>query len=295
MNFDGEPVLGLASESGNSVVFDNSVLGDTQAANEFDPSSNTGDTYTGSMELLPAQIATSLRDECDTSFSGDTFIDTPLVNETVSFDTWTWPHNIIQPQLGNDLQAPWSTWTTNFEQQRNMSAPKSDDRFSFRANNCLELLHPSSEVVKHTSNLVMQALRSYPLMMLRRETLPPFIHPHWHRQSIPALPEPISNCMSIAHMYTFRSEETKPFLWRTITTEHKRFRKQVPDSYPYFLSNTNNLSKTVRDVVPSRLVGGSTGKDNLHDHAVCGWCTRAYRVESAAGCNISGQQLLALF
>ncbi|KAH8904194.1 hypothetical protein BR93DRAFT_971259 [Coniochaeta sp. PMI_546] len=43
---------------------------------------------------------------------------------------------------------------------------------------------------------------------------------------MPCLPEPVSSCMSVAHMYAFRSEETRPFLWRTVQAEDERFLAQ---------------------------------------------------------------------
>jgi hypothetical protein len=80
--------------------------------------------------------------------------------------------------------------------------------------------------------LIVQTLRSYPIMMLRRETFPPFIHPQWQSQSVPALPVPLANCMSIAQLFASRTLETKPFLWNLILTETKRFVDEVRASFP---------------------------------------------------------------
>jgi hypothetical protein len=79
-------------------------------------------------------------------------------------------------------------------------------------------------------DLVIQALRSFPTMMLRRETFPWFIHPHSHLLATPArasLPEALSTCMSIAQMFALRTFDTKRFLWRTISAECRRCGNEV--------------------------------------------------------------------
>ncbi|KAF4333500.1 C6 finger domain protein [Fusarium beomiforme] len=78
--------------------------------------------------------------------------------------------------------------------------------------------------LKHVSRVIMQMLYAYPQMMLRRQTFPPFIHPHWHEKY---LPEPLANCMSIAQLFAVRTSETQPFLWRMVAAEEERFREKV--------------------------------------------------------------------
>ncbi|CAF3506718.1 unnamed protein product [Fusarium graminearum] len=78
--------------------------------------------------------------------------------------------------------------------------------------------------LQHASRIVMQMLYSYPRMMLRRQTFPPFIHPHWHQEH---LPEALGNCMSIARLFESRTPETVSFLWKTIIAEQTRFREKL--------------------------------------------------------------------
>lgn len=78
--------------------------------------------------------------------------------------------------------------------------------------------------LQHASRVIMQMLYAYPQMMLRRQTFPPFIHPHWHEKR---LPDTLATCMSIAQLFAARTPETEPFLWRTISAEEERFREQV--------------------------------------------------------------------
>ncbi|KAM5383582.1 hypothetical protein ACJZ2D_002031 [Fusarium nematophilum] len=76
------------------------------------------------------------------------------------------------------------------------------------------------------ANLILQTLYAFPQMMLRRQTFPPFIHPHWH---MPCLPETLANCMSIAQLFAARTPETRAFLWKTISAEEDRFRRELLD------------------------------------------------------------------
>lgn len=83
----------------------------------------------------------------------------------------------------------------------------------------LARLPVSNSISQHSATVVMQALRAFPQMMLRKPTFPPFIHPHCHCYP---LPKPLAHCMSIAHIYVSSSVETRPFLWHSIKQEQQR-------------------------------------------------------------------------
>lgn len=88
----------------------------------------------------------------------------------------------------------------------------------------------SNPVSKFTANIIMQTLYSFPQMMLRRETLPPFIHGHWYHASgatEPTLPKPLVNCMGLAQVFAAHNLETRSFLWRTVQTEQRSMAEQV--------------------------------------------------------------------
>jgi hypothetical protein len=89
----------------------------------------------------------------------------------------------------------------------------------------LTALKQSSPEAEASATILMHCIRSYPQMMLRRQTFPPFIHPHWHT----GLPENLVNCMSIAQLFVTRTLENSPFLWRTIDNEVSRFKNEVRD------------------------------------------------------------------
>ncbi|KAH8662550.1 hypothetical protein BX600DRAFT_466558 [Xylariales sp. PMI_506] len=85
---------------------------------------------------------------------------------------------------------------------------------------CLTRVPKPQILDRQVARLIMQVLRTYPLMMVRRETLPPFIHPHLHRAQ---LPSPLVNCMGIASLFASRTVETRPYLWHMIRNETRRF------------------------------------------------------------------------
>ncbi|KAM0331271.1 hypothetical protein ACHAQA_002941 [Verticillium albo-atrum] len=79
-------------------------------------------------------------------------------------------------------------------------------------------------IIRHISpaarvncNLILQTLRSFPTMMLRRSTFPPFIHP-----GDGPLPARLASCMGVAAMFASRTDDTRPFLWRAVREEQER-------------------------------------------------------------------------
>lgn len=88
----------------------------------------------------------------------------------------------------------------------------------------LENLHPGILSSNSAIDQLTHAIHAFPQMMMRRQTFPPFIHAHWHMSE---LPETLANCMSIAQIYSTRTPETRPFLWRMIGVELQRFQGEV--------------------------------------------------------------------
>jgi hypothetical protein len=108
----------------------------------------------------------------------------------------------------------------------------------------LEAIRRQDPISQHGASLIMQALRSIPDRMLRRETFPPFIHPQWHRQT---LPEPLVVCMTIAHMFATGNREIRPFLWRSIKEEQIRVLLEVRVIHIYRISGPS-MSQVVNIV-----------------------------------------------
>jgi hypothetical protein len=75
----------------------------------------------------------------------------------------------------------------------------------------------------HMSHLIIQTLRSYPLMLLRGDALPPYIHPNFISQPIDDL-EPLTTCLSLIHMLRAApSTATRRLFWRNVRLECERF------------------------------------------------------------------------
>lgn len=88
----------------------------------------------------------------------------------------------------------------------------------------LQFIGEVNPAANGSANVIKQALRSYPQMMLRRSTFPPFIHPYQDKSH---LPEPLSNCMGIAMLFVSRNPDTSPFLWQSIRREQDRNLNEV--------------------------------------------------------------------
>ncbi|KAK4241289.1 hypothetical protein C8A03DRAFT_12404, partial [Achaetomium macrosporum] len=79
---------------------------------------------------------------------------------------------------------------------------------------------------QRTAKLLLQNLKSYPLMMLRHNTLPPFIHPRLLSDFERSDMEPLHNCMSLLHMIGSRLPGSRKLFWRNVRMECERFCKE---------------------------------------------------------------------
>ncbi|KAL2062847.1 hypothetical protein VTL71DRAFT_5919 [Oculimacula yallundae] len=82
-----------------------------------------------------------------------------------------------------------------------------------------------------TATLLFHNLKSYPLMMLRQGTLPPFIHPkltafsgdgNENDNSKSDRMEPLTNCISLMHMIGSRVRGSRKLFWRNVKGECER-------------------------------------------------------------------------
>lgn len=89
-------------------------------------------------------------------------------------------------------------------------------------------LRRANPLAQQNATLMMQSLRAFPRGMLRRDTFPPFIHPQLYSDS---LPEPLSICMRLAHVFVSREPDLGSFLWRTIKAEQLRVLSEVIRRY----------------------------------------------------------------
>ncbi|KAL1851078.1 hypothetical protein VTK73DRAFT_9547 [Phialemonium thermophilum] len=74
------------------------------------------------------------------------------------------------------------------------------------------------------ASLVFHILKSYPLMMLRHDTLPPFIHPSFLTSRIVDRDdmEPLINCISVMRMISAGFAGSRKLFWKTVRLECER-------------------------------------------------------------------------
>ncbi|GAM44009.1 hypothetical protein TCE0_060r19286 [Talaromyces pinophilus] len=133
----------------------------------------------------------------------------------------------IDPQ--NLLQTPEPPSTALTFRDESSSALSERARTYERTDSFLARLPISDPVSQFIATSVLEMIRTYPLMMLRAETLPSFIHGHWYRPTNAtqsSLPEPLANCMGIAQIFASHNTESKPYLWNLVKMEQRCFIKK---------------------------------------------------------------------
>ena len=70
------------------------------------------------------------------------------------------------------------------------------------------------------SDLILHTLKSYPMMMLRDNSLPPFIHPYLVSDEIENNDmEPLTNCTNLVHMLSSRYHGSRKLFWKNVRME----------------------------------------------------------------------------
>lgn len=88
---------------------------------------------------------------------------------------------------------------------------------------------PKLEIgAQRLANLTLHTLRAYPLMMLRHNALPPFIHPYLvfsdmedHNM------EPLTNCINLVHMVRNGIHGSRKLFWKNVRLECERLCEEV--------------------------------------------------------------------
>jgi hypothetical protein len=103
-------------------------------------------------------------------------------------------------------------------------------------NSVLRTLKMGDPIAQHSAAMILQVFRSFPRMMLKRETFPCFIHPRWNEYSGGGLnllhQEPLVNCMRIVNIFTAKSHESRSSMWSMIRAEEIRFGEFVSYKNP---------------------------------------------------------------
>ncbi|KAH8701693.1 hypothetical protein BGW36DRAFT_371332 [Talaromyces proteolyticus] len=73
------------------------------------------------------------------------------------------------------------------------------------------------------AKLILHTLKSYPLMMLRDDSLPPYIHPNLISSNTENNQmEPLTNCISLVHMISSKAQGSRKLFWRNVRVECER-------------------------------------------------------------------------
>lgn len=76
--------------------------------------------------------------------------------------------------------------------------------------------------------LILHTLKSYPQMMLRHGTLPPFIHPHLVSSDFYSTEmELLNNCISLMHMISDKVRGSRKLFWKNVRLECERISAEV--------------------------------------------------------------------
>jgi hypothetical protein len=74
-----------------------------------------------------------------------------------------------------------------------------------------------------TVNLILHTLKSYPLMIQRHNTLPPFIHPRLVSPEVENnAMEPLTNCINLVHMISHGVHGSRKLFWENVQLECER-------------------------------------------------------------------------
>lgn len=81
---------------------------------------------------------------------------------------------------------------------------------------------------QRVSNLISHTLKSYPLMLLRSNTLPPFIHPSMITSDDENTNlESLTNCLSLVHMINTGIQTSRKLFWKNVQMECERLSEEV--------------------------------------------------------------------
>ena len=78
------------------------------------------------------------------------------------------------------------------------------------------------------ASLILHTMKSYPLMMLRHNTLPPFIHPSFASSNVENKDmETLTNCISLVHMISSGVQGSRRLFWKNVRLECERLCAEV--------------------------------------------------------------------
>ena len=150
---------------------------------------------------------------------------------------------LVATQEEHDRQtASWCKWMRG---DFSIAAVTDNDPAKFQS-----IVYSGRPHAQHNADLIVQALRSFPTMMLRKETFPWFIHPRSYiSPTDTTVPKALSSCMAISQVFISRTPETLQFLRQSIGAECRKFTSEVEiipfpiNSFPLTMWQMHDMSK----------------------------------------------------
>ncbi|PLB50990.1 hypothetical protein P170DRAFT_436070 [Aspergillus steynii IBT 23096] len=138
----------------------------------------------------------------------------------------------FSPTTGPDSETPSSSSDNRLGPQSVTTAPESQiPRLpTLDMPSILRRQHADAGA-QRVSQIILQTLKSYPLMMMRQKTPPPFLHPSLLATSATdgaaddttESLEPWHNCMSLVYMANSKIKGSRRLFWRNVQAECERF------------------------------------------------------------------------
>ncbi|KAF2095273.1 hypothetical protein NA57DRAFT_79762 [Rhizodiscina lignyota] len=209
------------------------------------PVEHNDESPTKRRKLATSLVADSLSFEIrqEASRHDDIVLDSPLATSDPELaDLLNWDNldiefpDFLNPQTNDDtvqdhsLKPPLirhsTTWTDKiFQGHQTISSPNiSIPKQPTSAVRSLIQRPKMKTGTQRTANLMLHTLKSYPLMMLRDNTLPPFIHPSWISSDVENQDmEPLNNCISLMHMIRSGVQGSRKLFWKNVRLECERW------------------------------------------------------------------------
>jgi hypothetical protein len=196
----------------DSLVVDSPIVKNHQEA------SNEDTTVTNTMVAIPdldfdlASLDTESFDWNDTAFDFTGFTSPKTNNETFSLDP-----SLSVDQLSLAQMQQSQPYVTSIP-----PSPTFNVHWMVKRPN----IEKSSS---RTANLIFHTLKSYPLMMLHRNTLPPFIHQDSisFRKIGNSSMDPIKNCIDLVNMIGDGVQGNRKLFWKNVGMECERICEEV--------------------------------------------------------------------
>lgn len=200
------------------MVADSLIVENHQAA------SNDGDITLDRAHIIPDPEFANLGPECldwdDPDIGFANFLNPQAYDETVQYPS-SGPSSLVRHSIPSTDQI--------VQVQQAISSPNvSIPTISTYTRRALIQRPKRMAMQQSIANLIFCTLKSYPLMMQRHNTLPPFIHPRLMSSDVENNHmEPMTNCINLVHMISRGVQGSRKLFWKNVRLECERLCAEV--------------------------------------------------------------------